>query len=411
MKDVILKIDKVSYRYQDAAEDDYVLRNRSYTFEEGKVYAIKGKSGSGKTTLLSLLSGLEKNYEGSIQFDGRELRSLDLDSYRSRDIGIVFQSYNLLPSLTALENIILSMNISKVKVESKEKKAIELMKNVGLKESQKNRRVLKLSGGEQQRVAIARSLSYQPKMILADEPTGNLDKETENEILKILKNLAKKENKCVIIVTHSENVCSQADVVYELKKNIPMEAGLAGGSADGAAVLKAMNWMFHLGLTFKELAEIGKEVGADIPFCVYERMAVVKGIGEKLDFINSDFDCYVMLVKPKKGVSTPKAFQSLDLENAIHPYIEEIKEGIITNDYEKVVNHLGNTLEKPSIKMVKQIEEIKQDLLELGFDGALMSGSGSCVFGLTQNKEIMDKSYNTLKNKYFYVRKSKIYKK
>ena len=219
MKDVILKIYKVSYRYQDAAEDDYVLRNRSYTFEEGKVYAIKGKSGSGKTTLLSLLSGLEKNYEGSIQFDGRELRSLDLDSYRSRDIGIVFQSYNLLPSLTALENIILSMNISKVKVESKEKKAIELMKNVGLKESQKNRRVLKLSGGEQQRVAIARSLSYQPKMILADEPTGNLDKETENEILKILKNLAKKENKCVIIVTHSENVCSQADVVYELKKN------------------------------------------------------------------------------------------------------------------------------------------------------------------------------------------------
>ncbi len=219
MKDVILKIDKVSYRYQDATEDDYVLRNRSYTFEEGKVYAIKGKSGSGKTTLLSLLSGLEKNYEGSIQFDGKELRSLDLDSYRSRDIGIVFQSYNLLPSLTALENIILSMNISKVKVENKEQKAVELMKSVGLKESQKDRRVLKLSGGEQQRVAIARSLSYQPKMILADEPTGNLDKETENEILKILKNLAKKENKCVIIVTHSENVCSQADVVYELKKN------------------------------------------------------------------------------------------------------------------------------------------------------------------------------------------------
>ena len=200
-------------------------------------------------------------------------------------------------------------------------------------------------------------------------------------------------------------------IKIHIYKHIPTQAGLAGGSADGAAVLKAMNWMFHLGLTFKELAEIGKEVGADIPFCVYERMAVVKGTGEKLDFINSDFDCYVMLVKPKKGVSTPKAFQSLDLENAIHPYIEEIKEGIITNDYEKVVNHLGNTLEKPSIKMVKQIEEIKQDLLELGFDGALMSGSGSCVFGLTQNKEIMDKSYNTLKNKYFYVRKSKIYKK
>lgn len=218
MKDVILKIEKVSYRYRDALEDEYVLKDINYTFETGKVYAIKGKSGSGKTTLLSLLSGLENNYEGSIKFDGKELRSLDLDDYRSRDIGIVFQSYNLLPSLTALENIILSMNISKVKVESKEQKAIELMKSVGLKESQKDRRVLKLSGGEQQRVAIARSLSYQPKMILADEPTGNLDKETENEILKILKNLAKKGKKCVIIVTHSENVCSQADVVYELKK-------------------------------------------------------------------------------------------------------------------------------------------------------------------------------------------------
>lgn len=219
MKDVILKIEKVSYRYRDALEDEYVLKDINYTFETGKVYAIKGKSGSGKTTLLSLLSGLENNYEGSIKFDGKELRSLDLDDYRSRDIGIVFQSYNLLPSLTALENIILSMNISKVKVESKEQKAIELMKSVGLRESQKDRRVLKLSGGEQQRVAIARSLSYQPKMILADEPTGNLDKETENEILKILKNLAKKEKKCVIIVTHSENVCSQADVVYELKKS------------------------------------------------------------------------------------------------------------------------------------------------------------------------------------------------
>ena len=181
MKDVILKIEKVSYRYRDALEDEYVLKDINYTFETGKVYAIKGKSGSGKTTLLSLLSGLENNYEGSIKFDGKELRSLDLDDYRSRDIGIVFQSYNLLPSLTALENIILSMNISKVKVESKEQKAIELMKSVGLKESQKDRRVLKLSGGEQQRVAIARSLSYQPKMILADEPTGNLDKETENE--------------------------------------------------------------------------------------------------------------------------------------------------------------------------------------------------------------------------------------
>lgn len=218
-RETILKIENVSYRYDDAEKDEYVLKNLNFEFEIGKVYAIKGKSGSGKTTLLSLISGLDKTYEGSIRFNEKELREIDLDNYRSKDIGIVFQSYNLLSHLTAVENIVLSMNVSNLKISNKEEKAVELMKSVGLKESQKDRRVLKLSGGEQQRVAIARSLSYNPKMILADEPTGNLDKETENEILKILMNLAKKEDKCIIIVTHSENVCNQADIVYELKKS------------------------------------------------------------------------------------------------------------------------------------------------------------------------------------------------
>jgi len=204
----LLKLENVSYRYSDALVDDYVFKNINYSFDQGKVYAIKGKSGSGKTTLLSLISGLEKDYEGTITYDAKDLKKIDLDVYRSRDIGIIFQSYNLLPHLTAQENIILSMDISKVEVEDKKKRAVELMESVGLKESQKDRRVLRLSGGEQQRVAIARSLSYNPKMILADEPTGNLDKETENEILKIFKNLAKKEKKCIIIVTHSENVCN-----------------------------------------------------------------------------------------------------------------------------------------------------------------------------------------------------------
>ncbi len=218
MNKEILKIDKVSYRYSDAKEDEFVLKDISYSFETGKVYAIKGKSGSGKTTLLSLISGLESNYQGSIKFLDKELKDIDLDYYRSRDIGIVFQSYNLLPHLTASENIILSMNISNLKIENKEEKALSLMEQVGLTKEQKDRRVLKLSGGEQQRVAIARSLSYNPLMILADEPTGNLDKDTENEILKIFKDLAHKDNKCIVIVTHSENVCNQADIVYELTK-------------------------------------------------------------------------------------------------------------------------------------------------------------------------------------------------
>ena len=143
---------------------------------------------------------------------------MNLDKYRNTDIGIVFQSYNLLPQFTALENIILSMDINGLKEKNKKKIAYNLMKKVGLDESLANRRVLKLSGGEQQRIAIARSLSYDPKIIIADEPTGNLDKDTEDEIMKIFNNLAHKENKCIIIVTHSKNVYDNVDVVYELKK-------------------------------------------------------------------------------------------------------------------------------------------------------------------------------------------------
>lgn len=213
----ILKLDSVSYRYKDALEDEYVLKNLNFDFELGKTYAINGKSGSGKTTLLSLISGLETNYSGKILYKDEDLKKVNLDNYRSNSIGIVFQSYNLLPHLTALENIMLSMDISKVSVKDKKKRALELMERVGLSKSQADRRVLKLSGGEQQRVAIARSLSYNPDMIIADEPTGNLDKDTEDEIMKIFTKLAHEENKCIIIVTHSKNVTDNVDVVYKLK--------------------------------------------------------------------------------------------------------------------------------------------------------------------------------------------------
>lgn len=211
---MVLKVKDLSYKYKDG--DSYVLKNLNFSFEEGLVYAIKGKSGCGKTTFLSLISGLEKYEEGSIKFLGEELKTIDLDYYRSRDIGIVFQSFNLLPGLSAIENIILAMNVSGVKDKDKKALAIELLESVGLNEEKGDRRVLKLSGGEEQRVAIARSIAYVAKVIIADEPTGNLDKETETEIMAIFKDLAKK-GKCVIIVTHSNNVAKMADVVYELK--------------------------------------------------------------------------------------------------------------------------------------------------------------------------------------------------
>ena len=217
-KKVILSIQNASYRYADAEIDEYALKNVSYDFEEGKIYAIRGRSGTGKTTLLSLITGLERCTSGKIIFDGKDLKNINLDKYRNSSIGIVFQSYNLLPYMTASENIILSMDVSGIKEANKKEKAISLMKSVGLKKAYADRKVLRLSGGEQQRVAIARSLAYNPKVLVADEPTGNLDKQTEADILNIFKDLAHNQNKCVIIVTHSQNVCDAADIVYDLKK-------------------------------------------------------------------------------------------------------------------------------------------------------------------------------------------------
>lgn len=218
VKNVILRLEDVSYRYQDAKQDDFVLKNMNYEFELGKIYAIKGKSGSGKTTLLSLLSGLEVCTSGNIYYEGKSLTDIDLDHYRNTYIGIVFQSYNLLPHLTASENIILSMDISHIKNIDKRKRALELMEKVGLSKEYENRKILKLSGGEQQRIGIARALSHHPDVIIADEPTGNLDGNTEENIMNILQDLAHKENKCVIIVTHSKSVSSYADELWGLNQ-------------------------------------------------------------------------------------------------------------------------------------------------------------------------------------------------
>lgn len=210
----VLTLNDIAYSYEGSKKK--VFEHLSYTFEDGKIYAIVGRSGAGKTTLLSLLSGLENPTEGSIYFKEKEIRNIDRYEYRSRYVGIIFQSFNLLPHLTAMENVILSMDVSGMKYENKKEKAMELLQKVGLSEAESRRRVLKLSGGQQQRVAIARTLSYEPEVILADEPTGNLDKETEDEIMNIFQQLAKEEGKCIIIVTHSREVSAKADEIKEL---------------------------------------------------------------------------------------------------------------------------------------------------------------------------------------------------
>lgn len=209
----ILSLQNIGFSYN---RGEKILQEISYNFEKGKTYAIVGRSGSGKTTLLSLLSGLTAPTEGTILFDGKDVRKIDRYEYRSRYVGVVFQQFNLLPHLNAIENVELSMRASGKKILRKRKLAVELLNNVGLDDNLLKRRILKLSGGEQQRVAIARALSYNPDIILADEPTGNLDMTTQNEIMEIFTHLAHEENKCVIIVSHSPEVARCVDEVYQL---------------------------------------------------------------------------------------------------------------------------------------------------------------------------------------------------
>lgn len=210
----VLELKNVSFRY--SKDSRRVLNDLSYSFEEGKLYAIVGRSGAGKTTLLSLLSGLAVPEKGEVLMRGENIANLDRYHYRSHDIGVIFQSFNLLPKYTALEKVLLSMDIAKAHYDDKKQYAMDLLKKVALDEEEANRRILKLSGGQQQRVAIARALSYNPKIILADEPTGNLDQETQKEIMDIFLDLAHKENRCVIIVTHSPQAAKAADALYRL---------------------------------------------------------------------------------------------------------------------------------------------------------------------------------------------------
>ena len=200
----VLSMNKVSYQYKEARQS--VLSQIDQEFEAGKFYAIIGKSGSGKSTLLSLLAALDNPTSGKILFEGEDIQEKGDSYHRKHHISLVFQNYNLIDYLTPLENIRL-VNPTATK---------EILLQLGLEESHVNRNVLKLSGGQQQRVAIARALVSEAPIILADEPTGNLDEHTAGEIIDVLKSLAKERNKCVIVVTHSKEVANAADTVLEL---------------------------------------------------------------------------------------------------------------------------------------------------------------------------------------------------
>lgn len=207
----VLEMNNIRYSYDNKRN---VLNGINMALEEGKMYAILGQSGCGKTTLLSLLGGLDSPIDGQILYDGQDIEKLGLANHRKNNVAFIFQSYNLIDYLTPKENVALTAKLSPQPI----------LERVGLTEEECKRNVLKLSGGQQQRVAIARALASDTKVILADEPTGNLDKDTAAEIISILKECAHEMNKCVIIVTHSNDLAKQADTIFRLKKGKMIQA-------------------------------------------------------------------------------------------------------------------------------------------------------------------------------------------
>lgn len=201
----IMELNNVEYAYDNKRK---VLKGVSLSLEEGKMYAILGPSGCGKTTLLSLIGGLDSPSNGQILYDGQDIEKMGLSAHRKNNIAFIFQSYNLIDYLTPKENVALTSKLP----------PLPILERVGLTDEESKRNVLKLSGGQQQRVAIARALASDAKVILADESTGNLDEDTAADITAILKECAHQMNKCVVIVTHSNELARQADVVFRLKK-------------------------------------------------------------------------------------------------------------------------------------------------------------------------------------------------
>ena len=211
----VLSLENVTYRYKNAQRA--AVSGISCEFEEGKVYAVVGASGSGKSTFLSLLAGLDLPTEGTIRFQGDSLAELNLDRYRRESISMIFQVFHLFPLLTVMENVCFPMELCGITPKDARPRAAKLLEAVGIREEQMKRFPSKLSGGERQRVAIARSLASNAKIILGDEPTGNLDGENTQNIMDILCELAHKKGYCVIHVTHDMEVAEMADVSFRMK--------------------------------------------------------------------------------------------------------------------------------------------------------------------------------------------------
>lgn len=211
---ITVALEHIDFAYEKKGEMHQVLEDVSYEFESGKMYAIMGKSGAGKTTTLSLLGALDFPQKGQVLYCGEEITKKNQEKYRNEAVSMIFQDYNLLTYLNGYQNIALAMHITGKKEESEQIGA--WLEKVGIDERTAKSNVKQISGGEQQRIAIARTLATNSKVILADEPTGNLDEETANEIIELLYRLAHEENKCVIVVTHTKELAKKADMTLRI---------------------------------------------------------------------------------------------------------------------------------------------------------------------------------------------------
>lgn len=213
-----LSLQRVSYRYPRATRD--ALQGVECRFQAGEVTAVVGPSGSGKTTLLSIMAGLDRPTSGEVLVDERELSKMNLDAYRRQYVSVIFQAFHLFPLLTVLENVCFPLELLGIHAKEAKEQARKNLELVGIGEEKHRRYPSQLSGGEQQRVAIARALSSGAKILLADEPTGNLDGENSRNIVEILMRLAHEAGYCVVIVTHDLAIADAADVVYTVADGV-----------------------------------------------------------------------------------------------------------------------------------------------------------------------------------------------
>ena len=230
-----IKAESVSYSYQNKYQTVEAVKEVTCTFETGKMYVITGESGSGKRTFLLLLAGLDISKNGTITVDGEDLSRIDRDAYRREKVAVIYQAFHLFPLLTALENVMYPLEIQGVARKEARERAEEYLKEVGIDEKKFGKYPRMMSGGEQQRTAVARAMASGGRILLADEPTGNLDTENEEKIVELLISLAHDRDFTVIMVTHNRQIADRADVRLVMKDGRMQVLSERGVSITGMA--------------------------------------------------------------------------------------------------------------------------------------------------------------------------------